>query len=127
MKSLLALLLLPTLLVCETEQAPVDSGVRKATLVRVIDGDTLVLNIELGDAVVLYERHVRLYDVHAFEHTTEVGRRESIALRDLFSDSKKPVAIELKGRDKYGRMLGVVWCGDTNVNKVMKSMPQGGR
>jgi endonuclease YncB( thermonuclease family) len=107
---------------------PADSMARAAAIVRIIDGDTMVLNINLGDGVGVTNRHVRLTDVHSFERFTEEGIKETEALKKKIADNPgNPVVIVLQGEDKYGRLLGTVWLGPINLNDYMKTLPQGGK
>ena len=84
-----------------------------ATLVRVIDGDTIQVRIETRAA------KIRFLRINTPELDAPGGRDAATALRALL----RGCALALEGergadfeRDRYGRMLAYVWCGSTNVN-----------
>jgi micrococcal nuclease len=106
---------------------PADNNVRLAELVRVIDGDSVVLDVYLGDGMWVRDRHIRLADVHAYEMGTDTGVKERDYLRNLIPDKDAVLVVEMHGRDKYGRLLGVIWCNGVNLNERMIKQPQGGR
>ena len=105
---------------------PVDNGVRLAEVVRVIDGDTLVMDIYLGDGIWTKNRHVRLKDVYCYEIATQIGITERDELAKLVGNPDAPLAVQMFGKDGFGRLIGVVWCNNKNVNEAMKLLPQGG-
>lgn len=89
-----------------------------ATPVRVIDGDTVVMNIDLGFNI----HHIspcRLYGINAYElkdkdpekrELARKGRAELETLLDIANP--KPMHIASMGLDKYGRPLVII--GDIN-------------
>ncbi len=82
-----------------------------AKLIRVIDGDTLLLDVDLGFHVHV-EQHVRLAGINCPELSTVEGqaaRQEVVRRLDL---SGNVVRIETKKdrTEKYGRYLAAVWC-----------------
>lgn len=64
-----------------------------------VDGDTLA-------AYLLVPVHVRLDGCNAAEHGTEAGRRAAAAVRGQVAG--RLLEAELKGREKYGRLLARV-------------------
>lgn len=100
-----------------------------ATLVRVIDGDTIEVENEDGS-----KETVRLVGIDApgmnwGSDAPEMGAEEAAAyLRSLIGESGTTIFIERmtdeeseKGyrQDNYGRTLGVVWHNGTNINRQM--------
>lgn len=77
-------------------------------VVRVIDGDTLV--IKTGE-------RVRLVGLDAPE-IGQCGSKEATTVLDGLT-LNKIIYIEGSGRDSWGRKLGVVWSGKVNVNLKM--------
>lgn len=78
---------------------------------RVIDGDTIVADIDLGFGVWLCDKHIRVYGVNAPEKNTPEGAiakkfTESWATHDTAEYILN--VIEHKA-DKYGRLLGKVY------------------
>lgn len=103
----------------------------KAHLVRVIDGDTVVLDIDLGFGVWLRKQNIRLLGINAYELKEDRGPE---AKAFLFTQLTHPLAAGIrelliethKGdeKDKYGRWLGTIWYKDhtgaqVNVNRKM--------
>ena len=88
----------------------------EATVVKVVDGDTI--HVQLGGRV----EKVRYIGVNAPEvhHPTrgqEPGGREAAALnRDLVGGREIRIELDVQERDRYGRLLAYVWVGDLMVN-----------
>ena len=105
--------------------AAADSQFRNARVIRVIDGDTIEAEIvvaskaEFGSELKLTTA-ARLYGINA----PDDRERKSAAtenLRKLIADNCKDGAFqaELKGRDKYGRCLIVLWTQGISLNQRM--------
>lgn len=80
------------------------------TLVRVIDGDTVVVDIDLGFGIRLAAQHLRLYGINAPELSTTDGHTSKNFLTELLHE--KTVHIETHrqdDKDKYGRWLATLW------------------
>jgi len=122
MKPLLILLLSCTLLCAEDMPQP--SYVYRAELVRVIDGDTVVMDVDLGFGVWMRGQHLRLLDVEAPEvrgEEKELGLQWSAKLRELLTDRSDLVIQTVKDKkEKYGRYLAVIWADGLNINAEMK-------
>lgn len=133
--AILGMIMLALCLMAATPDAPAvrpvvpkDNYVREATFVRVIDGDTIVLNIYLGDGVTATNRHIRMSEVYSPERFTPEGVSATANLKKLIDDRPgQPISVQLLGNDKYGRVVGVVWCGDTNLCTEQAKLPQGGK
>jgi micrococcal nuclease len=91
----------------------------QAKLVRIVDGDTVVLDVDLGFHVTIQEKF-RLAGINAPEIDTAEGR-----------DAKKFIAAHLDGsplvirtekplrQEKYGRWLATILVGEVSVNELM--------
>lgn len=99
----------------------------QAKVVRVIDGDTVTLDIDLGFGIVMTNTTVRLYGVDTPElHSSNpeeraTARRAKEILEHLLS-SKTVVVQTLKDKDdKYGRLLAVIKSAEDKVpvNQVL--------
>lgn len=78
-----------------------------ATVDRVLDGDTVDLELDLGMRVQLRVR-VRLLGLNTAER--ERGREATAYLRGMLpAGAAVVVRTELDRGDKYGRLLGVLW------------------
>lgn len=89
------------------------AAVLTGQVVRVVDGDTFVVQLVSGPL------RVRLYAVDAPEKSQPYGKEAAAALTRLVAD--KQVAIEPFEQDRYERMLGIVYVGGTNVNSRLVS------
>ncbi|NMC20684.1 MAG: thermonuclease family protein [Thermogutta sp.] len=94
---------------------PLQSG--EYVVERVVDGDTLLL---AGG------ERVRLLGIDAPESVKPnspvepFGPEASQAVRDLLSGAGNRIRLETENkRDKYGRLLGVVWAGEICVNQAL--------
>ena len=94
-------------------------------VVRVVDGDTVDILIDLGFYLTKKER-VRLAGIDTPESRTKDLEEKELGLeakdfleRRLSECEKLWVATEKDG--KYGRMLGTIWCGVMNINEEMVS------
>lgn len=93
----------------------------KADLLRVIDGDTIVVRLDLGFSVHA-EQTLRLHGINAPEprgRTAEAGKRSAEHLADLLR-LYGPLRVQtIKGREKYGRYLAVLYGGERDLNAQM--------
>lgn len=108
--------------------ADLDAAARHAArLVRVVDGDTLRVDIDLDADVTLRNQAVRILGIDAPElHGPErpEGLKSKAALEKFLrrgglgppaGGQSPPLQIELHGKDKYGRWLGDVFAGGENA------------
>ena len=104
-------LLLVLLAVGSALASPLDG-----TVVRVVDGDTI--HVQLVDRV----EKIRYIGVNAPEihHPTrgeEPGGREAAEVnRQLVVGRRIRLELDVRARDRHGRLLAYVWAGDTMVN-----------
>ena len=90
----------------------------RATLVRVIDGDTLVFDVDLGFSIHSLH-HVRLRGVNAPELRTDAGPPARQWVIEWFAARPGPITlVTAKGREteKYGRYLGNVFAAGDHLN-----------
>ena len=87
----------------------------RAKVVRVVDGDTMILDIDLGFDVVLRNQSVRLYKVDTPECRTRnleekaLGLKAKERLKELCEGTFR---IKSLGKGKYGRILGIPYTAD---------------
>ena len=79
---------------------------------RVADGDTVTI-LSGGSA----QHKIRLYGIDAPESHQAFGQKSRERLAHYVSG--KDVAVKWKSEDKYGRILGTVWLGSTDINLQM--------
>ncbi|MBT7864487.1 MAG: hypothetical protein HN712_29535 [Gemmatimonadetes bacterium] len=80
-----------------------DSRTYLARIERVIDGDTMVVDVDLGFGLRL-EQTVRLRGIDAPEMDDAAGERARAHVRDLLAQAPR-VVVTTRRRDKYGRWL----------------------
>jgi micrococcal nuclease len=86
------------------------------TVVRVVDGDTI--HVQLADRVEKIRYiGVNTPEIHHPTRGEEPGGREAAAVnRRLVGGRHVRVELDVRTRDRYGRLLAYVWVGDTMVN-----------
>ena len=99
-------------------------------VVRVIDGDTVDVMIDLGFNVWIANR-IRLFDIDAPETRTtdleekERGKQTKARLEELLELYRDKLNIYSHGVDKYGRCLGTFYANDEedelNLNECLIS------
>ncbi len=94
--------------------------VYSAEVERVIDGDSLVVTLDLFDRIHAHGVQIRLHGYNAPEtrgREREMGKRAAAELEDIlrWSASAGLLLVETVERDKYGRWLSRVWLGDTEL------------
>ena len=81
-------------------------------VIRVSDGDTIWVRDKLG------QRHkIRLDRIDAPESNQPFGKESTLHLQSLIGG--RDVLIEYKTTDRYGRILGIIYLGDMDVNLQM--------
>lgn len=94
-----------------------------ATIERVIDGDTVVVDLYLGLGVILDDQYIRLYGINAWETRGEERKKGLLAKEYLIERLQKgEIEIEIRpewgqsGKGKYGRWLSIVYTNGVNIN-----------
>ena len=94
----------------------------KTKLDRVVDGDTVDANIDLGFDISVHKR-IRLAGIDSPESRTrdleekQRGLASKERLTNLLKDGE--FTLESKEVGKYGRVLGVLLIDDLNINKTL--------
>ena len=99
----------------------------RAIVVRVVDGDTVDVDIDLGFYTWIKKQRIRLVGIDAPELRGDektAGKAAKAYLTKLI-DGKEIIIRTIKGRDggdsrgKYGRWLGVLYIDGLDVNQHM--------
>lgn len=85
-----------------------------AVITRVIDGDTLEANLDLGWGVWHMKAKVRLARVNAPELRAPLGPIAKAAVEGWVAEAGPRVVLTSRSLDKYGRTLADVWLSDGN-------------
>ena len=97
----------------------------KCTVVNVVDGDTVDVDIDLGFGVWMRKQRIRMYGIDAPESRTsdKVEKVYGMAAKDFVIKWTNAGDLVLKtfkdGKGKYGRILGELWYNDVNINQRM--------
>ena len=92
---------------------------------RVVDGDTVDVDIDLGFGVWLRKQRIRLYGIDTPESRTRdlEEKKYGIAAKDYLKKWLSGRGVTIKthkdAKGKFGRILGELWCFDVNVNEKM--------
>lgn len=94
-----------------------------AKVERIIDGDTIVVDLCLGLNVILDDQYIRFYGIDAWETRGE-EREKGLEAKEYLEErlSKGQIEIEIRpewgqnGKGKYGRWLGVIYMNGVNIN-----------
>lgn len=90
-----------------------------ATLVRVVDGDTIWVDLDLG-LDIHHSIDLRLAGINAPEHNTAAGQAAKGHLIELLNRAGPMIIATQKDKqEKYGRYLAVVTMGGVNINDAM--------
>ena len=96
----------------------------KAKCERVVDGDTIDANIDLGFNTWKKTR-IRLVGINAAESRTRDleekarGLAAKAFVKDILLKHSNEFILHSQGVGKYGRCLGEIFLGDTNLNELL--------
>ena len=97
----------------------------KAFVTDVYDGDTITCKIDLGFKINAYKQKIRLYGIDTPELRGE-ERERGLYYRDKLREKILNKDIILKTikdkRGKYGRILGIIYLDDLNINEWLKTI-----
>lgn len=101
----------------------------KCKLIKVVDGDTLDIDIDLGFGVWLRNQRVRMYGIDAPESRTRdkeekvYGLASKKFLKGMCSDNDLIIKTHKDAKGKFGRILGEMWrttnYADKSINEYM--------
>ena len=99
----------------------------KCKLVKVVDGDTVDVDIDLGFDVVLKKQRVRLHGINAPESRTRdlEEKEKGLAAKEYcknFCKEGEAAILKTKTYDasgKYGRILGEIWSAGEFADKSL--------
>jgi micrococcal nuclease len=84
-----------------------------AELIRVVDGDTVIANVDLGFSV-WTRANIRFYGIDAYESRTRdleekaKGLEAKELVQKMMDECEGKFILKSKGIDKYGRSLGII-------------------
>mgnify|MGYP003133578879 FL=1 len=96
-----------------------------AKVVKVYDGDTITVDIDLGFGVWMRKQKIRLVGINTPEvrgEEREEGLKSRDWLREKILDKQITLRTAKDRKGKYGRWLGAVILHSTNINQEMISL-----
>ena len=98
----------------------------RVNILRVVDGDTVDVDIDLGFGVWMHKERVRLYGIDTPESRTRdlEEKKYGLAAKMFLTKWTNSGDLTLKtfkdGKGKYGRILGEIWYGgEHNINQLL--------
>ena len=97
----------------------------RASLVKIIDGDTIDVDLDLGFDVVLKKQRIRLYGINTPESRTRDLEEKTRGLAakqfviDILKKHHNNFILHSQGVGKYGRCLGEIFLGDVKLNELL--------
>ncbi len=98
----------------------------KTKIRRIVDGDTVDVDIDLGFGMILAKQRIRLYGIDTPESRTRDKEEKfygKLAAKFLKEQCQKGSCITLRThldkKGKYGRILGEIIVDDVNINQLM--------
>ena len=98
----------------------------KCKIVRIVDGDTVDVDIDLGFGVWMRNQRIRMYGIDTPESRTsdKIEKVYGKAATEFLTKWTNAGDLTLKtfkdGKGKYGRILGELWYGNEhNINQLL--------
>ena len=97
----------------------------RVKILRVVDGDTVDVDIDLGFGVWMHKERVRLYGIDTPESRTrdkeekKYGKAAKAFLQEKLEAGTPLLRTFKDGVGKYGRVLGELFTKEGNINKIM--------
>ena len=85
----------------------------RAKLIRVVDGDTADLQVDLGFNIFVRERF-RFAGINAYEIDTELGKLAKAYVERRFAENNNECLIRSEKQGKYGRWLAWIYLADSD-------------
>lgn len=89
-----------------------------ATIIEIVDGDTVNCIIELGLDVQKKEK-VRMIGLDAPEKKTDEGKKVALEVKKQLLGKEVLIRTIADKREKYGRLLAEIIVGEVNYNQFM--------
>ena len=99
----------------------------KCIVVKIVDGDTVDVDIDLGFDVWLKDRRIRISDIDAYETRTRdltekaAGIKAKHRATELLPVGSDQTLLSKDWQGKYGRIIGDFRIDDTLFSKIMIS------
>tara|TARA_Y100001938_G_C8075178_1_gene425594 strand:- start:1361 stop:1768 length:408 start_codon:yes stop_codon:yes gene_type:complete len=95
-----------------------------ATIIRVVDGDTVDVDIDLGFDVWVRSQRIRLFGIDTPECRTrnKAEKAHGLLAKEYVQNALRlgeVYALRTREKGKYGRYLGEIKVGRTTINKLL--------
>lgn len=90
----------------------------RATLNRVIDGDSYVLSVDLGFKIYA-ALTIRLLHIDVYEHNTQIGQQATKFVTDLLTGQELIIQTQ-KDEQTFARYLADIWVHDALLSDTLK-------
>lgn len=100
---------------------PIQDWVWNATVIRWIDGDSLVLSVDRGFRSTQIEV-IRLVGINTPElvgYESARAHQAKVLCEQISPNGSNVIIRTYKNKDKYGRWLAEIWCGEQCVNDAL--------
>ncbi len=92
--------------------APIPNYIYRGICARVVDGDTYVIDVDLGYTAHVHVR-IRLRDIDVYERSTDQGKAAIVYLRELLTPLGKPpmplIIQSYKDARSFERWVADIW------------------
>tara|TARA_R110000737_G_scaffold65297_1_gene93071 strand:+ start:109 stop:552 length:444 start_codon:yes stop_codon:yes gene_type:complete len=93
-------------------------------VLKVVDGDTIDVRIKVLpiDLDLLADLRIRMEGINAWESRTKDAAEKKLGLaakKRLAELVEAPISVCLSGKGKYGRWLGTLFSGESNINQQL--------
>lgn len=92
-------------------------------ILRVIDGDTLVVSVDVAVPLLAFEgtvtRHLRFFGVNAPEMKTPAGKAAKVFVEAAVAKAKRVEVEPVQASDDFGRLLAHVWLDGDSLGKLL--------
>lgn len=94
----------------------------RCVLDRVVDGDTIKCDIDLGFNVILFSQTIRLAGIDAPESRCRrpIEKKKGLAAKDRLIDlMSKEFTMKSLGRGKFGRIIGIPYVEEKDICQTL--------
>jgi endonuclease YncB( thermonuclease family) len=99
-----------------TTENPYENNSYLAQVVRWVDGDTVVLSVDLGFSISVTEKfrlaRINAPEVKKYSHVTQEEKERGIELKHMLEEKLPPgrgVVVSVSKRGKYSRYIAEIW------------------
>jgi len=100
----------------------VEPFIYKCVLERVVDGDTIKCDIDLGFNVILFSQTIRLAGIDAPESRCRrpIEKKKGLAAKDRLIDlMSEEFTMKSLGRGKFGRIIGIPYVEEKDICQTL--------